>query len=74
MWVDIDDVRAELEILYRKTEEMLAEEEDETLRAMHLGTLIGYAKVEAMLNELEKVYRERESECVRGSREKGYEE
>lgn len=44
--VDMDDVRAELELLYRKTEEMLAEEEDETLRAMHLGTLIGYAKVE----------------------------
>lgn len=74
MWVDIDDVRAELELLYRKTEEMLAEEEDEALRAMHLGTLIGYAKVEIMLNELEKAYRERESECVRGMREKGYEE
>lgn len=74
MWVDIDGVRAELELLYRKTEEMLAEEENEGLRAMHIGTLIGYAKVEVMLNELEKVYRERESECVRGSREKGYEE
>lgn len=39
MLVDINDVRAELERLYRKTEEMLAEEEDETLRAMHFGTL-----------------------------------
>lgn len=57
MLVDIDDVRAELELLYRKTEEMLAEEEDETLRAMHLGTLIGYTKVEIILNELEKDYR-----------------
>lgn len=74
MLVDTDDLRAELELLYRKTEEMLAEEEDEALRAMHLGALIGYSKVEIMLNELEKVYRERESECVRGLKEKGYEE
>lgn len=57
MWVDINGVRAELELLYRKTEEMLAEEENEVLRAMHIGTLIGYAKVEIMLNELEKDYR-----------------
>lgn len=65
MWVDINDVRAELELLYRKTEEMLVEEENECLRAMHIGTLIGYAKVEIMLNELEKVYREREHEGER---------
>lgn len=74
MWVDINGVRAELELLYRKTEEMLAEEENEGLRAMHMGALIGYIKVEIMLDELEKAYRERESECVRGMREKGYEE
>lgn len=74
MWVDINVVRAELELLYRKTEEMLAEEENEGLRAMHMGTLIGYAKVEVMLNELEKVYRELESECVRGMKEVGNEE
>lgn len=57
MWVDINGVRAELELLYRKTEEMLAEEENEVLRAMHMGALIGYIKVEIMLNELEKDYR-----------------
>lgn len=57
MWVDINVVRAELELLYRKTEEMLDEEENEGLRAMHMGALIGYIKVEIMLNELEKDYR-----------------
>lgn len=76
MWVDIDDVRAELERLVRKGEEELAEEEEqyEFLNTLHVGTLLGYTKVAIMLDELEKVYRERESECVRGSREKGYEE
>ena len=76
MWVDIDDVRAELERLVRKKEEELAEEEDqyEFLNTLHIGTLLGYTNVEIMLDELEMGYRERESECVRGSREKGYEE
>lgn len=71
MWVDIDDVRAELERLVRKGEEELEEEEEqyEYLNTLHLGTLLGYTNVETMLDELEKVYRERESECVRGLRE-----
>lgn len=74
MWVDIDDVRAEIERLARKDEEKPAEEQHEVSRAIRVGILLGYTNVETMLNELEKVYRERESECVRGSREKGYEE
>lgn len=76
MWVDIDDVRAELELLVRKGEEELAEEEEqyEFLKTLHVGILLGYTKVEIMLEELEKVYRERESECVRGLKVKGYEE
>lgn len=74
MWVDIDDVRAELERLYRKDEEELRGEKNMNYRRMLYGMLVGYAKVEIMLNELEKVYRERESECVRGIKEKGYEE
>ena len=76
MWVDIDDVRAELERLVRKGEEELAEEEEqyEFLKTLHVGTLLGYTKVEIMLDELEKVYRVRESECVRGLKVKGYEE
>lgn len=76
MWVDIDDVRAELERLVRKDEEELVEEEEryEFLKTLRTGILLGYTKVEIMLDELEKVYRERESECVRGMKEKGYEE
>ena len=74
MWVDIDDVRAELERSYRKYEEELRGEKDMNYRRTLYGILVGYRKVEIMLDELEKVYRERESECVRGSREKGYEE
>ena len=71
MWVDIDDVRAELERLVRKGEEELEEEEEqyEYLKTLRMGTLLGYTNVEIMLDELEMVYRERESECVRGLRE-----
>lgn len=75
MWVDIDDVRAELERLARSEEELAGEEEQyEFLKTLRMGTLLGYTNVEIMLDELEMVYRERESECVRGLREKGYEE
>lgn len=75
MWVDIDDVRAELERLVRKDEEELAKEEEqyEFLKTLRVGILLGYTKVEIMLDKLEKVYRERE-ECVRGLKEKRYEE
>lgn len=65
MWVDTDDLRAEIELLYRKTEEMLAEEENEGLRAMHMGTLIGYTKVEIMLDEMEEDYRKQKEEYSR---------
>lgn len=56
MWVDIDDVRAELERLVRKGEEELAEEEEqyEFLKTLHKGVLLGYTKVEIMLDKLEK--------------------
>lgn len=74
MWVDIDDLRAELERSYRKYEEELRGEKDMNYRTMLYGILVGYTKVEIMLDELEKVYRERESECVRGLREEGNEE
>lgn len=74
MWVDIDDVRAEIERLTRKDEEKLAEEQQEASKAMRVGILFGYINVETMLDELENGYGERESECVRGMKEKGYEE
>lgn len=74
MWVDIDDVRAELERSYRKYEEELRGEEDMNYRRTLYGILAGYRKVEIMLDELEMVYRERKSECVRGMKEVGNEE
>ena len=57
MWVDIDDVRAELERLVRKGEEELAEEEEqyEYLKTLHMGTLLGYTNVEIMLDRLEHI-------------------
>lgn len=70
MWVDIDDVRADLERLAIETkEEFTGRRNFKTLRH---GMLVGYTKVAIMLDELEKVYRE--SECVRGMKEVGSEE
>ena len=59
MWVDIDDVRAELERLVQKEKEELAEEEElyEFLKTLHMGTLLGYTNVEIMLDRLEHVKR-----------------
>lgn len=74
MWVDIDDVRKEIKNLEREDRKGLREETSVGIRATYSGILVGYKKVERMLDELEKVYRERESECVRGMKEKGYEE
>lgn len=39
MWVDIDDVRADLERLYRKDEEELRGEEDMNYRRMLYGSV-----------------------------------
>lgn len=36
---------------------------------VRVGILFGYINVDTMLDELENGYGERESECVRGSRE-----
>lgn len=60
MWVDIDDVRAELELLYRKTGEELDgnDELDEDLLQFRLGELSGYINVEIMLDRLEHIARE----------------
>ena len=74
MWVDMDDVRAELERSRREIEEEFDEESDGFVMTFLAGMLSGYGRVEMMLDELEKAYRERESECVRGMKEKGYEE
>lgn len=59
MWVDIDDVRAELERLARNEEELAGKDEwDEDLLQFHLGELFGYTNVEIMLDRLEHIARE----------------
>ena len=72
MWVDVDDVRAELERLATEIKEGFAGRRN--FKTLRYGMLVGYIKVAIMLDELEKVYRERESECVRGMKEVGNEE
>ncbi len=74
MWVDMDDVRAELERSRREIEEEFDEESDWFVMTFLAGVLSGYGRVKMMLDELEKAYRERESECVRGMKEVGSEE
>lgn len=74
MLVDTDDLRKEIKNLEREDRKGLREETSVGIRATYSGILVGYKKVEQILDELEKVYRERESECVRGLKEKGYEE
>ena len=74
MWVDIDDVRAELERSYRKYEEELRGEEDMNYRIMLHGILVGYKKVEQMLHEMEEIYRNQGLEHIRSLREDNNEE
>lgn len=69
MWVDFDDLRAELECLYRKDEEELRGEKDMNYRRMLYGILVGYRKVEIMLDELEEAYRNQGLEHIRSMRE-----
>lgn len=69
MWVDIDDVRAELERSYRKYEEELRGEKDMNYRRTLYGILVGYRKVEIMLDEMEEIYRKQGLEHIRSLRE-----
>lgn len=69
MWVDIDDLRADLERLYIKDEEELRGEDDMNYRRMLYGMLAGYRKVEMMLDEQEEAYRNQGLEHIRSLRE-----
>lgn len=69
MWVDVDDVRAELKRSYRKYEEELRGEKDMNYRRTLYGILAGYRKVEIMLDEMEEVYRKQGLEHIRSLRE-----
>lgn len=65
MWVDADDLRAELERSYRKCEEELRGEENMNYGRMLYGILAGHRKVEIMLDEMEEIYRKQGLEHIR---------
>ena len=69
MWIDIDDLRADLESLCRKCKEELHGEENMNFRRMLYGILAGYRKVEMMLDEQEEAYRNQGLEYIRSLRE-----
>lgn len=71
MWVDTDDLRAKIINVERETKEELAgkDKQDEDLLQFCLGELFGYIKVEEMLDELEKDYRNQGLDYIRGLRE-----
>lgn len=72
MWVDIDDLRAEIRSLERETEEEFAGRRNR--KTLHYGMLVGYHKVEQMLDDMEEVYRKQGLEHIRSLREEGNEE
>ena len=74
MWVDIDDLRAEIRNLEREDENLLREETNVHIRAAYNGILVGYKKVNQMLDELEEVYRKQGLEHIRSLMEEGNEE
>ncbi len=63
MWVDMDDLRAELESLRRENEEEFAGRRNR--ETLHCGMMIGFHKVDEMLDELEEVYRKQGLEYIR---------
>ena len=69
MWVDIDDVRKEIKNLEREDRKGLREETSVGIRATYSGILVGYKKVERMLDELEENYRNQGLEHIRSMRE-----
>lgn len=52
MWVNIDDLMAELERLERKTKEEFDGEENSNFKTLLYGMLVGYSEVEMMLCKL----------------------
>lgn len=68
MWVDIDDLRAEIRSFAREAVEELNKDDEPYLAlvAHHYGELEGYQKVEQILDEMEEDYRKREDEYSRG--------
>lgn len=69
MWVDIDDLRADLERSRREIEEEFDEESEWFVMTFLAGMLSGYGRVEMMLDELEEAYRNQGLEYIRSMRE-----
>lgn len=74
MFVDIDDLRKEIKNLEREDRKGIRREMNVHTRASYIGILVGYQKVEQMLDELEEVYRKQGLEHIRSLREEGNEE
>lgn len=69
MLVDINDVRAEFERSRREIEEEFDEESDGFVMTFLAGMLSGYGRVEMLLDELEKDYRNQGLDRIKGLRE-----
>lgn len=69
MWVDMDDLRADLERSRREIEEEFDEETNWYVKSVLAGMLMGYGRVEMLLDELEEVYRKQGLEHIKGLRE-----
>ena len=68
MWIDIDDLRADLERLCKKAKEEFVGEKNSDKTLLY-GMLAGYRKVEMMLDEQEEAYRNQGLEYIRSLRE-----
>lgn len=73
MWVDIDDLRKEIRNLEREDRKGLRGEMNVGIRATYSGILVGYKKVEQVLDNMEEVYRKQGLEYIRSLREEGNE-
>lgn len=66
MWVDIDDVRAEIRSLRKEAKKELDEEPNWYVMSVRAGVLRGYNKVEMILDDMEENYRkERNCEWIK---------
>lgn len=69
MWVDIDDLRAEIRSMRKETQKEFDEEMNWHVKFAIAGVLKGYKKVDLMLDEMEEIYRKQGLEHIRSLRE-----
>lgn len=74
MWVDTKALKAEIIKLEMEAEEKFNnEQEDDDLKSIILGGMVGLAKVEKLLNRAERAHREQGLEYIRSLRGEGNE-